>query len=69
MPDQMGNPCTEHGVLTCFCDEDRDRAAGVHRPSSEANAFGGYQCVCGGTWLTLMRKCAGSPVPEPQEER
>lgn len=57
MPDQLGQHCVEHEGLTCFCDEARDRAAGVHRPSSEANAFGGYRCVCGGTWLTSMGRC------------
>jgi hypothetical protein len=40
--------CAEHGPqgLVCFCDERRDREAGVHRASGLSDAFGGYLCVC-----------------------
>lgn len=62
--DQQGNYCAEHSPhgITCFCDEDRDRAVGIHRPSSNGNMFGGYDCVCGEPWLTTY--CLGSPSDE-----
>jgi hypothetical protein len=49
VPDQLGNDCPNHPDpgISCFCDEVRDLAAGMHRPGQIADAFGGYQCVCG----------------------
>jgi hypothetical protein len=49
MPDQLGHPCPDHSApgFRCFCDEARDLAAGIHRPGTLADAFGGYQCICG----------------------
>jgi hypothetical protein len=57
--DQLGNFCHEHSTrgITCCCDEDRDRANGLHRPSGTSNAFGGYLCVCGGAWLSRTGIC------------
>lgn len=46
MSDQRGQKCAEHPG-TCFCDEREDREQGIHRPGGVADAFGGYQCVCG----------------------
>jgi hypothetical protein len=60
MPDQQGQPCAEHPRLTCFCDEERDRAAGIHRPTSAASMFGGYECTCGEPWLTFGDRCMGA---------
>ncbi len=66
MPDQLRQPCADHDPSTCFCDERRDREAGIHRPSGVANAFGGYVCVCEDT------DCPARPpllVPDPGHQR
>lgn len=64
MADQRGQHCPQHSPCgyACACDEDRDRAAGIHRPGSVGNAFGGYDCVCGGAWLTTFNTCTGPPM-------
>ncbi len=64
MPDQRRQPCAEHDPLTCFCDERRDREAGVHRPSGVADAFGGYVCVCEDAGCP-----ARSPLLKPTHKR
>lgn len=59
MPDQQGKSCVTHDPLHCACDEERDRAAGIHRASGIGNAFGGYECVCGEGSFTVKFGCIG----------
>jgi hypothetical protein len=60
--DQLGLPCDKHpSPLTCFCDEDRDREAGIHRASGLDNGFGGYKCVCGAPTPAFCPKPTGKP--------
>lgn len=47
MPDMQGKPCKKHDPLTCVCDEERDRKAGIHRATGLDNGFGDYMCTCG----------------------
>jgi hypothetical protein len=49
--------CTDHPGLVCFCDEERDRRAGIHRASGLDDGFGGYLCVCGGGRYSATLGC------------
>lgn len=73
MADQRGNYCDVHDPrpgwfrrllgarpsLThrCFCDEDHDRAAGIHRASGLDDGMGGYLCVCLGGRYSVKYGC------------
>lgn len=57
--DQTGKFCAKHSNrgFDCFCDEDRDRAAQLHRVSGFDDGFGGYLCICGGGRFSAKYGC------------
>lgn len=59
MADQLGRACAEHSDpgMDCMCDEDRDRALHIHRPSGFDDGFGGYLCICGGGRFSARLGC------------
>lgn len=72
MPDQQGQVCLVHDlrlpwwrrllgqrpqVVHCLCDEERDRAAGIHRASGWDDGLGGYLCICLGGRYSLKYGC------------
>lgn len=47
----------DHKGYVCFCDEERDRALGIHRASWLDDGLGGYLCICGGGRYSAKRGC------------
>lgn len=65
MPDQQGRACLEHGPQHCSCDEERDRAAGIHRASGLDDGLGGYLCVCLRGRYSVKYGCMASTEEAP----